>query len=123
MTSSETATAELVRAIVKAVPEISYSQCEKCSYYWYDERRTCTRCGEYVKTHLASRPITLEDVLRACPKSKPRLVVSIQGEFLIVSPDVTDTWYSSNKFPKWSLGKPLSEQSDELKSFLHSLLV
>jgi hypothetical protein len=115
MTPSETATAyeELIAAIVKAVPDIRQNMHRygDCSWCWNPSRTVC------------ERPITLEDVLRACPKSKPRLVVSIQGEFLIVSPDVTDTWYSSNKFPKWSLGKPLSEQSDELKSFLHSLLV
>ena len=59
---------------------------------------------------------TLEDVLRTVHPNK--IFVSTHGALCL--------WDEKEKalkaFAMWHLGKPLSEQSDELKSFLHSLL-
>ena len=63
---------------------------------------------------------TLEDVLKAYPKHKLR-VLSVWNDGYMVEDSVDDLKRFGEA--QWHLGKPLSEQSDELKSFLHTLLV
>jgi len=99
----EKAYSELVAAVVKAVPEIGENKTEDNAY-------------GIPPYEINARPITLEDILRAW--------VSKQ--------DIGANFYLGN-YPmgavirlhrlEWTLGKPLSEQSDELKLFLRSLLV
>lgn len=74
---------------------------------------------------ILGRPITLEDVLRALKESKREWIYAIDcyGNLLEYNPE--EGWevevHEYNLF-KWHLGKPLSEQSQETITFLHSLL-
>lgn len=64
-------------------------------------------------TKIIGRPITLEDVLRAMPNRK--------GHYWSV--DFSGALFNGDSWQgKWLLCKPLSEQSPETISFLHSLL-
>ena len=81
---------------------------------------------------MCQRDITLEDVLRACEQAKPEyLCIDSRGvlyhDYLEGRVDPftpPDEWKRASRVHgKWLLGKPLSEQSEETKRFLHSLLV
>lgn len=106
---------ELVAAIVKAVPVIKKHPAFKGEY------EECIVCGvirESAFLRECSRPITLEDVLLA-------EIETIDKEHHPTNPSVRDQLYKQwtlKTLAEWSLGKPLSEQSPETISFLHSLL-
>lgn len=108
---------ELVAAIVKAVPEIN-AWCSICK----EEATAQLPNGKYFclcdDGAVLGRPITLEDVLRALDandfNTKGDVGMSSDGRVYRMFPEMQRII--------WILGKPLSDQSDELKVFLHSLL-
>ena len=88
----------LVAYIVSVVPEIE------------------TRGWDHWNDEMCMDKITLEDVLRALALSGKNITVTY-GDRLFY-------FHSILEEPnRWHLGKPLHGQSDELKSFLHSILV
>lgn len=95
---------ELVAAIEKIVSlRENTCNCDRCSY--------CMNGG-------SKRKASLEDVLRALQEhcDDPSFKVKLSecsGEVLLVTDSIVIAW---------TLGKPLSEQSPETISFLHSLL-
>lgn len=104
MATQDTRTA-VEDAIKKAVPEIIVSRArfEKDGpLYDIDER-----------------PITLEDVLRAM---SPGIYLKTMGQYTrLVVEDMEHRPHAGNPV-YWHLGKPLSEQSDEVIEFLYSIL-
>lgn len=107
----------VIFAIVKAVPEVACSQCDRG---WLNVRTTSTWDRQ---KHLVcdgtglSRSITLEDVLRALQGNLLMLALNGEGGLCIERPETDE-----NNIPVWHLGKPISDQSEECISFLHSLL-
>jgi len=99
---------ELVAAVVKAVPGI---QDQPCTHKLMADENGCPFLDH-------SRPITLEDVLRwmdTLGGGGNRKWWNVCSDGMIC--------VGFRIHAQWHLGKPLSEQSDELKLFLHSLLV
>lgn len=65
---------------------------------------------------------TLEDVLSATRFWKTGLACDCDGLFWRIHGKMGEPWKCEIYSPRrWSLGKPLSEQSDEMKRFLHSV--
>ncbi len=125
--STASAYSELVAAIVKAVPEIRNED----AWHEWKGKNVCSICSTDQSKdgweQNCLRPITLEDVLRTLEYSyvldKHREIgidsrgswLTFDGEWLHADlENETKTW--------WSIGKPLSEQTDECKLFLHKLL-
>lgn len=96
---------ELVKAIVKKVPEIQGTI------------PAIENFVEHKDITFQRRPITLEDVLRSCVDLGTSRISS--NTVMLWIDDM-----SGGDIPEteWLLGKPLSEQSPETISFLHSLL-
>jgi len=140
---------ELVEAIVKAMPEIMelkfgclVKMHDEISEFIQENPLVCMQCectsGVHLKMpnqagsmspqsfckhrfeewfEILGRPITLEDVLRSC----------VDLGISRISSNTVMLWIddmSGGDIPEteWLLGKPLSEQSPETISFLHSLL-
>ena len=112
----DTATAyeELVSAIVKVVPEINEPVEIKEAYFAENPKND--RPAVYEDCY---RDITLEDVLRAYQRKPSYGAASLHRAML--AGKVRDNDYLKI-LSRWHLGKPLSEQSDETKLFLHTLL-
>jgi hypothetical protein len=127
MTSSLSTQAKLeavTAAVVKVVPEIPFWYCNVCRVESWQELPDTTLCDKCKNSGLErrNRPITLEDVLRAIRASdsfrsspsldlKCEMIERVVGGFM-GAPDEG----------LWTLGKPLSEQSDETIAFLYDLL-
>ncbi len=62
---------------------------------------------------------SLEDVLRAMATGRELWAVTPLGQFVYIDKSNLSTRLATCV---WILGKPLSDQSDECKKFLHSLL-
>ena len=80
--------------------------------------------GEYGgELYYSSRPITLENVLRAIELRKP--TIKITDTENINYGDVVDiTEEEKTKIMlAWTLGKPLSEQREETINLLHGIIV
>ncbi len=113
LTSSASSSAqkysELVAAIVKVVPDIKV---ELLPPFLMRQAKTASEMHAY-------RPITLEDVLRALQRREDDFVTTVnqQGEIRTL-----DSYGEPQRGADWHLGAPLSDQSDETKDFLHSLL-
>lgn len=77
----------------------------------FDSNMRPTDCDK-LDLEILGRPITLEDVLRAMPTGgyNAKMWLMNDGTF----------WLTDDI--EWHLGKPLSEQSDEVIEFLHSIL-
>lgn len=140
---------ELVEAIVKAMPEIMelkfgclVKMHDEISEFIQENPLVCMQCectsGVHLKMpnqagsmspqsfckhrfeewfEILGRPITLEDVLRSCVDLGTSRISS--NTVMLWIDDM-----SGGDIPEteWLLGKPLSEQSPETISFLHSLL-
>lgn len=65
------------------------------------------------------KAIGLEDVLMAMATGKELWAVTPLGQFVFINKSNLATRLATCV---WFLGKPLSDQSDECKKFLHSLL-
>ena len=136
----------LVAYIISVVPEImeDFHICSECSHsreshYWNggglkeysEEDSSCHSCGceeyKHSVTKILGRPITLADVLRAMKISdvhnENQVSVTYDGHFFDHYDFSVEEFDCRNEKKRWLLGEPLSEQSDELKLFLHSLLV
>lgn len=103
----------VTKAIVSAVPERMKFFCDWCGH----EATDCKllRCAKFADGSTSSiDDLTIEDVLRALGKYGP-------SEFEMHTDRL---WLKMNgdKWLQWLLGKPLSEQSEDCISFLHSLL-
>lgn len=119
---------EVEAAIKKAVPEIETAMtvCPAClgsgspDPEHYDVPCVCPgSVGTY-----KGRPITLEDVLRAIEQTKYRYTFCM-AEAVTSTPSAIYV-YDFNEhiaMMPWVLGKPLSEQSDDVINLLHSILV
>lgn len=114
--------AELVAAIVKAVPEIVEGlHCLNNVHAEFLPSRGKKK---------VARPITLEDVLRALRQTEDgrSIAVTAGGVFIefTFTEDTGGTYQElgdeKGRIVQWQLGLPLSQQSDECKAFLHSLL-
>ncbi len=110
---------ELEAAIVKAVPEI-------CA----GKARMILGFGRHLQPEVSvMRPITLEDVLRALDKSEIGCGLAITTTGKVIETTIDD---DLNTFEEvgddlgsivvWKPGKPLSDQSEPTKQFLHQLL-
>ena len=99
---------ELLAVIVKAVPEIRQTdKMHTCGLI-----AGCKGCEMY--EHTEDRHITLKDVVDAIRK--------VGSSDLHYCPDGGQSVWGTI-WDMWHIGIPLSAQSDELKSFLHTLLV
>lgn len=116
---------EAVRAwVVKACPGLSGLECRYCGWT-YDVGITLCSNSECGNADFESfyGEIGIAEVLRAIGIKFPRIVISPLGDFLIVSPELTDYWYPSNKYPKWNLSDDnLDHQKPEIIDFLFSLI-
>ena len=94
--------------IIKAVPEIKkYNVYETC------KRQVLFDGGRVIK----ERGITLEDVLITLGEK-----YAITGDGMFLERQYGTSTYDCAGFPIWKMGKPLSEQSEELINFLDDLL-
>lgn len=118
---------ELVAKIVEAVPEIRQARyiegCQagkqNCGKKGEDGEYLCTWCRQWNgedRNEDVFRPITIEDVMRACPQIEEDYNPNCQ-----CGCDNKD-WRTLEIVNRWSLCKPLSEQSPDLHNFLHALL-
>lgn len=108
---------ELTQAIVKAVPELTkrHKKHMKCMY---STACNCTLDDLKVSPLKDSVVLGLEDVLLT-------LIMYVDSKHHPHNPGVRDLQYRKGTaaiLSHWTLGKPLSEQSPETISFLHSLL-
>lgn len=142
---------ELVEAIVKAMPEIMelkfgclVKMHDEISEFIQENPLVCMQCectsGVHLKMpnqagsmspqsfckhrfeewfEILGRPITLEDVLMAIQETEKWNEVSV-----CLDNGLGIALFYGDNLPnnEWLLGKPLSEQSPETISFLHSLL-
>lgn len=107
---------ELVAAIVKAVPEIA----DDC---WCGLSMSFCNC---CKPQM--RELRLEDVLRALMHHSDKRVVAVDyfGNWIRFKEwdgKSQNQWEFLDNDARWQPGKPLSDQSDETKLWLHSLLL
>lgn len=102
---------ELVEAIMKAVP---WKLSDKDGLSFVKRIHHDDQVLEQ-----PNRPITLEDVLLAIATGRELWAVTPLGQFVYIDKSNLSTRLATCV---WLLGKPLSDQSDECKKFLHSLL-
>lgn len=106
---------EMVQKICEAVPECrDGDRCHCCGYSPCDH--STTGCP-----WLIGRVPNLDDVLRAIRLKRTDRAYAVDDTGLIFSAEIPSLSNRSED-AHWILGKSLSEQSDECKRFLHSLL-
>lgn len=112
---------ELTAAIKLTVPDVYIRVCGVCQYIHDGDRRGYCTCGAFMGSEcpIRTRSITLEDVLRA---------LQFQCHYQVCNwgsmKDVSRIAIKGREDEcQWIIGKPLPEQSEDTKRFLHSLLV